>query len=362
MDATTPAEETTADEPCQDVGLVHVTDSQPGIRRRRAGKGFYFLDMKGKRIRNPEELARIRSLAIPPAWEDIWICPLPEGHIQATGRDRRGRKQYRYHPDWTALRDTVKFASLVGFAEKLPTLRMRVETGLRLRGMPREKVLSAIVRLLDKTLIRIGNETYRKENRSFGLTTLSSRHVETAATSIRFSFRGKSGREWKLKLVDRRVANVVAAIGELPGQHLFQFVDGDQRLPVHSHDVNDYIRETTGGDFTSKHFRTWAATVLAAALLAQTDRPDRKQARTRTVKGIVDQVARELRNTRAVCRRGYIHPALFDAFERGTLRDDLECLRGRFRKPLRGLDQMESLVLRWLRSVDDSGPSGKNGR
>ncbi|MCX2721549.1 DNA topoisomerase IB [Roseibium salinum] len=334
-----------------DPQLVHVCDTDAGIVRRRAGRGFTYKRPDGSRVKDPEVLKRIRSLAIPPAWTDVWICPLANGHIQATGRDQRGRKQYRYHPDWTAFRDAVKFASLVDFAERLPALRARVDTDLSRPGLPREKVLAVVVRLLDKTLIRVGNDSYRRENRSFGLTTLRSQHVATSSSSVRFAFRGKSGREWKLKLVDRRIARIIATIEDLPGQHLFQYVDGKTRVPIHSHDVNDYIREAAGEEFTSKHFRTWAATSLATVLLADAECPSAKRRRTIAANRIIDRVAQELRNTRTVCRKGYIHPAVLDAWEAGTLGDEINELRRRYRKPLSGLDKEESLVLRWLRAT-----------
>ncbi|MCR4264681.1 DNA topoisomerase IB [Nitratireductor sp. ZSWI3] len=327
-----------------------MSDDEDGIRRRRCGRGFSYILPGGGRVKDEPTLSRIRALAIPPAWTDVWISPVAEGHIQATGRDQRGRKQYRYHPGWIAMRDEAKFASLVRFAEALPAIRARVDADLGRRGMPREKVLASIVRLLDRTLIRIGNDSYRRDNHSFGLTTLSARHVEVDGASIRFAFRGKSGREWKLKLVDRRIARVVAAIEDLPGQKLFQYVDNGDRLPVHSHDVNDYIRDAGGEDFTSKHFRTWAATSLAAVLLAQTECPPGEREQARCINGVLDHVARELRNTRAVCRKGYVHPAVLEAWTAGTLTPAMARLRKRFRKPLKGLDLQESLVLRWLKA------------
>lgn len=331
--------------------LIHVSDSEKGIRRRRCGRGFIYASPDAGKIKDKETLARIRSLAIPPAWTDVWISPLAQGHIQATGRDQRGRKQYRYHPDWIAIRDEVKFANLIKFAEALRDIRVRVDADLRRQGVPRAKVLASIVCLLDKTLIRIGNDSYRRENQSFGLTTLRSRHVETNSSSIRFAFTGKSGRKWTLKLVDRRIARVVAAIEELPGQHLFQYIDeSGNHVPLHSHDVNEYIRDVAGGDFTSKDFRTWAATSLAVILLANVDPPPGKRERTRKANEIVDRIAKELRNTRAVCRDGYIHPGVMEVWLQGKLGQEMEALRRRVRRPLKGLDLEESLVLRWLQS------------
>jgi len=331
--------------------LTYVNDSEPGIVRRRAGKGFYYLAPDGARVENPETLARIRKLAIPPAWIDVWICVRPDGHIQATGRDQRGRKQYRYHEAWFTCRDEAKFSSLVAFAEALPNLRAQVDGDLSRRGVPIERAIASIVWLLDNTMIRIGNETYTKENKSFGLTTLRSRHVEIEGSSLRFSFRGKSGQEWKLKLADRRIARIVRTIQELPGQQLFQYVEEDgARRPVTSQDVNEYIRTYAGGAFTSKHFRTWGATRAAAILLAVEPPETSKRGRNRQINAIVDRVARRLNNTRAVCRRCYIHPKVIEAWEEGRLASEMLEIRRRHRKPLKGLSGEESLVLRWLRS------------
>ena len=329
--------------------LAYVSDEAPGIRRRRAGKGFWYSQPGGARVGDDATLARIRALAIPPAWTDVWISPDPAGHIQATGRDAKGRKQYRYHQGWMACRDEAKFSSLVAFAEALPRLRGRVDEDLRLRGVPRDRVLASVVWLLDNTLIRIGNEAYRRQNKSFGLTTLRSRHVEIGGTAIRFAFVGKSGQEWRLKLVDRRIARIVRAIGDLPGQNLFQYLDDDgQRRPVQSHDVNAYIREAAGPDFSSKHFRTWGATVLAASHFAAQEPPATKRELARLTNRGIDMVAADLRNTRAVCRRCYIHPAVIQSWEAGTLAAEIAEIRRRARRPRSGLDPDEAVVLRWL--------------
>ncbi|WP_338000433.1 DNA topoisomerase IB [Chelativorans sp. YIM 93263] len=331
--------------------LTYVSDSEPGIRRRGAGTGFTYLAPDGTRVADAETLARIRKLAIPPAWKDVWISPDPDGHIQATGRDQRGRKQYRYHANWLACRDEAKFSTLIAFAETLPKLRGQMEQDLARRGVPRERAIASIVWLLDNTMIRIGNESYRRENMSFGLTTLESRHVAVEGGSLRFSFVGKSGQEWRLKLVDRRIARIVRTIQELPGQHLFQYLDANsERHPVHSQDVNAYIHAHAGEIFTSKHFRTWGAT-RAAAMLLSTEPPGKTKRETiRRLNEMIDHVARRLHNTRAVCRRCYIHPAVIDAWEDGRLPDEMTEMRRRFGKPLKGLTQDESLVLRWLRS------------
>lgn len=333
--------------------LTYVSDSEPGIRRRGAGKGFSYIAPDGSRVEDAPTLQRIRKLAIPPAWTDVWISPNPAGHIQATGRDQRGRKQYRYHADWLACRDEAKFSSLIAFAETLPKLRGRVDADLARRGVPRERAIASIVWLLDNTMIRIGNESYRRDNMSFGLTTLETRHVAVDGGSLRFAFLGKSGQEWKLKLVDRRIARVVRTIQELPGQHLFQYINGDgRRHPVHSQDVNDYIHTHAGDIFSSKHFRTWGATKAAAMLLSMEPPGKTKRETARRLNEMVDRVARRLHNTRAVCRRCYIHPAVIDAWEDGRLPSEFEEMRRRFRKPLKGLSQDESLVLRWLRDRD----------
>lgn len=329
-------------------GLFHSDDAGPGFRRLRRGKGFFIAGTDGKALRDEAQLARIRALAIPPAWSDVWISPDPAGHVQATGRDAKGRKQYRYHPHWQACRDEAKFSSLVGFAHRLPAIRDRVDRDLRLRGTPREKVIASIVWLLDHALIRIGNESYSRENGSYGLTTLRSRHVAVEGSVVRFSFVGKSGQEWKLKLLDRRIARIVRTIGELPGQHLFQYVDNGDRHPVQSSEVNAYLKEASGTAFTSKHFRTWGATVCAASLFSDVETPDTARARARAANEVIDQVAARLRNTRTVCRNCYIHPAVIGAWEDGSLSPSLAQLRRRIRKPRKGLEMDETITLRFL--------------
>jgi DNA topoisomerase-1 len=329
--------------------LIHTTDEERGIRRRRAGAGFFYIRPDGKRLKNVDTLARIRSLAIPPAWEDVWISAHPEGHIQATGRDQRGRKQYRYHPRWAACRDEVKYSSLTAFAGALPRLRRAIDADLRRRGLPRERVVASIVWLLDNTMIRVGNAAYARDNKSFGLTTLRDRHVEITGSTLRFAFKGKSGKEWRLKLVDRRIAKVVRGAQDLPGQHLFQYIgeSGDRRA-IQSQDVNDYIRQATGADFSSKHFRTWGGTISAAALFAERPLPRTKGETKRVMNEIIDQVAHRLGNTRAVCRNCYIHPVVIEAWSAGSLVDEMAKARRSFRKPIAGLDLEETLVLKWL--------------
>ena len=331
--------------------LNYVSDTDPGIRRSRKGTGFSYRRPDGRAI-DDATLARIKAIVIPPAWTDVWISPDPDGHIQATGRDRRGRKQYRYHAQWTEVRDGAKYAGLVAFAQSLPALRQRIDADLRQNGLSFERVVASVVWLLDNTMIRIGNAAYARDNKSFGLTTLRDRHVEIKGSSLRFAFKGKSGKEWKLKLVDRRIARIVRGAQELPGQKLFQYLDEDgNRRPVRSEDVNWYIREASGAAFSSKHFRTWGGTIHAASLFAQTELPETRSLRKRVMNAVVDKVAERLGNTRAVCRQCYIHPLVFEAWSEGRLRDEMAEASKR-RRPISGLDEEETLVLRWLQAND----------
>jgi DNA topoisomerase-1 len=335
----------------ESVSLVYSNDEEPGFRRKRAGRGFFYVTAKGGKLTGAKHLDRIRMLAIPPAWTDVWIAADPDGHLQATGRDVKGRKQYRYHERWAVCRDAVKFSGLAGFAESLPTLRDAVDHDLRRRGLPRERVVASVVWLLDNTMIRVGNAAYARDNGSFGLTTLKSRHLEIEGAKLRFSFKGKSGKEWRLKLVDRRIAGVMRSIQELPGQHLFQYHDEDgDRRTVRSEDVNAYIRDATGAEFSSKHFRTWGGTVHAATLLSTTPLPETKTARNRTLNGAIDIVAAKLGNTRAVCRSCYIHPGVLEAWQAGNLTDEIAAARRSWRKLPDGFDEEEMTVLRWLQS------------
>jgi DNA topoisomerase-1 len=304
-------------------GLRHTIDSVPGIRRLRAGKGFRYVGPDGAPVLDRSELARFRALAIPPAWTDVWICPRANGHLQATGRDARGRKQYRYHAAWREVRDESKFGRLKAFGESLPVIRARVEEDLAQNGLPREKVLAAVVRLLETTLIRVGNEEYARANASFGLTTLRDGHVEVGATRVRFAFTGKSGREHEVDFRDRRVARIVGRCRDLPGHALFQYVDEDgEPRPVDSGDVNAYLQEITGEPFTAKDFRTWFGTVLAARYLLASEAAEGDAARKSAVLRAIEAVAERLGNTPAVCRKSYIHPAVIDRYLDGTL-DDL---------------------------------------
>jgi DNA topoisomerase-1 len=301
-------------------GLRYVNDQRsPGIRRVGPPKHFRYVGVNGRPIRDAAELQRIKSLAVPPAWTDVWICADPRGHLQAVGRDARGRKQYRYHPQWREVRDEVKYGRLAAFAEALPKLRKRVDADLRRPGLPREKVLAAVVQLLEKTLIRVGNEEYARENGSVGLTTMRDQHAKISGTSVRFEFRGKSGIEHAIDLPDARLAKIVKACRDLPGYDLFQYVDADgRRHMIGSADVNAYLREVCGQDFTAKDFRTWAGTVLAAKALAA--EPTFKSATDakRKVNCAIASVAQRLGNTKAICRKSYIHPAILDAYMNGA--------------------------------------------
>jgi DNA topoisomerase-1 len=311
-------------ESAQAAGLRYVSDTTPGIRRLRSGRGFRYVDADGRTIRDKAVLERIRRLAIPPAYTDVWICPVPNGHLQATGRDARGRKQYRYHPRWREVRDETKFGRMLAFSEALPLIRRQVEADLARPGLPREKVLATVVRLLECTGIRVGNEEYARSNRSFGLTTLRDHHVEISGSTLRFEFRGKSGKVHKVALSDRRLARIVARCQAVPGAELFQYVDDDgNRVAIGSGDVNDYLRQITGEDFTAKDFRTWAGTLHAvAALEAAGPGLSGREGKSAVLKAI-DQVAERLNNTRAVCRKYYIHPAVLERYEAGTLHEAL---------------------------------------
>src|SRR6266478_179118 len=298
-----------------EAGLRYVTDNTPGYGRKANGEHFKYLDSQGKPIRDEQRLLRLKRLAIPPAWTDVWICPSPAGHIQATGRDARRRKQYRYHDRWRELRDENKFDRLTEFARALPKIRRRVAQDIRLPGLPRQKVLATVVRLLERTFIRIGNEEYARDNKSFGLTTIKNRHVKVKGDHLRFRFRGKSGRQHEVAITDRRIAKIVSKCQDLPGQDLFQYVSDDGEAGnVTSQDVNDYLREITNENFTAKDFRTWAGTVLAAlALNAQGEFETKKQAKA-NMKTAICAVARLLGNTPAVCRKCYVHPAIIEAY------------------------------------------------
>ncbi|WP_297506934.1 DNA topoisomerase IB [uncultured Caulobacter sp.] len=301
-------------------GLQYVNDDDPGLRRVKAGDGFDYRDADGDRVDDAATLERIRTLAIPPAWTEVWICPSPNGHIQATGRDQRGRKQYRYHDAWRRDRDGLKFGRMIAFARALPRLRARVEKDLARRGLPREKVIAAVVRLMELTLIRVGNETYARENKSFGLTTLRDRHAKLSGVGGTFQFKGKSGVVHQTSFRDRRLARIVKACQDVPGQRLFQYYDEDgQRRSVESADVNAYIRAAIGDDFSAKDFRTWAGTLAAARALCLVSKAGSATEAKRNVNTCVKAVAGLLGNTAAVCRGSYIHPLVLEAYQQGVL-------------------------------------------
>ena len=335
----------------EEAGLRYVSDWKPGITRKRNGKGFSYLTADGTPVRDADTLARIRSLAIPPAWQNVWICPSAEGHIQATGYDARRRKQYRYHPRWREVRDQEKYGRIIAFAQALPRIRRRVNRHLKCAGLPREKVLAVVVRLLEATLIRVGNDEYAKSNHSFGLTTMRDEHAQIDGSTIFFDFRGKSGREHEIDLTDRRLARIVAQCQELPGQELFQFVNeqGEVR-DVGSQDVNEYLREISGEDFTAKDFRTWAGTVLAAKVLQEFKEFDSQAAAKRNVVRAIEHVAGRLGNTKAVCRKCYIHPAVIDAYlEKSLIETVREETERELREELKSLPPEEAAVLALLR-------------
>jgi DNA topoisomerase-1 len=327
-------------EAAQGVGLRYVGDEEPGIRRRKWGRGFRYLLPDGRPLSDKAALDRIRQLAIPPAYTDVWICKSANGHIQATGRDAKGRKQYRYHPRFREARDSTKYEHILDFAATLPAIRAQVDAHMRLRGLPREKVLATVVHLLETTMIRVGNADYAKRNKSYGLTTLRDRHVKVDGAELRFRFTGKSGKTWRLQIRDRRVARIVKASQDLPGQHLFQYLD-ENGLPceVTSGDINAYLKEISGREITAKDFRTWNGTVLAALALAEYEKAGSQAAARRNVRAAIASVAAKLGNTPTICRKCYIHPEVFDAYlsddmvldlrdrAEGSLRDDLAQLR-----------------------------------
>lgn len=330
-------------------GLRYTADSKPGIRRIRRGPAFSYVGPDGRRLTSAEDLARIRALVIPPGWEDVWICTDPRGHLQATGRDARGRKQYRYHPKWREIRDETKYDRMIGFAQALPQIRECTDRDLKRPGVPREKVLAAVVQLLEKTLIRVGNDEYARQNRSFGLTTLRDGHVAVRGGRLRFTFRGKSGIEHEIDLDDRRLAKIVRACRDIPGYDLFQFYDEDgHRHVVGSADVNAYLNEVTGEDYTSKDFRTWAGTVHAAQFLRELTAFNSATDAKRHIVQAVEAVAKRLGNTRAVSRKCYIHPAVLESYAGGDMvRMRIVHPRRRSRSPF-ALTECEAAVLALL--------------
>ncbi|QYX54512.1 DNA topoisomerase IB [Pseudomonas sp. S07E 245] len=328
--------------------LHYVDDSQPGLSRRRWRDRFIYLDADGERVRDEATLARIAALVIPPAYTDVWICADPQGHLQATGRDARGRKQYRYHAQWREVRDQHKYGRMLAFAQVLPKLRKQLDAHLRRPGLGREKVMALVVSLLDSTLIRVGNRQYMRDNNSYGLTTLNSDHVEVKGSTIRFQFRGKRGVEHNVTLRDRRLAGLVKRCMELPGQTLFQYLDDNgERHSIGSSDINLFLQQLTGADFTAKDYRTWAGSSLALHLLRPLAWEPETEAK-RQVTAIVRQVAARLGNTPAVCRRCYIHPAVLEHFQLGRLG---ALPRARIRQ---GLEPEEVTLMHFLRALQES--------
>jgi DNA topoisomerase-1 len=345
----------------ESAGLRYIADDHPGIRRRKSGKGFSY-HSDGTKVSDASVVRRIRSLAIPPAWTDVWICPFADGHVQATGRDARGRKQYRYHPLFREVRESTKYEHVVAFADALPTIRAKVRDHMALRGLPREKVLATVVHLLETTLIRVGSDDYARQNKSYGLTTLKNRHVAVEGSEVRFRFTGKSGKQWSLKVKDRRVAKIIRACQELPGQELLQYLDEDgKQQDVTSGDVNAYLREITGKDVTAKDFRTWAGTVLAALALKELESFDTAAQAKRNLRAALERVAARLGNTPTICRKCYVHPEVLNSYLDGNLVLEIKSeVEGELRNELAGLQPEEAAVLAMLRArlkqAADEGP------
>jgi DNA topoisomerase I len=331
-------------------GLLYVSDEEPGIRRGKSGKGFTYTKPDGKKVEDKATLERIRSLAIPPAYTDVWICANANGHIQATGRDAKGRKQYRYHPGFREVRESTKYEHMLEFAKGLPAIRKTIDEHMSLRGLPREKVLATVVHLLENTLIRVGNSDYVRQNKSYGLTTLRDPHVKVEGSALRFQFKGKSGKTWRLQVKDRRVAKIVKACQDLPGQDLFQYLDenGEQQS-ITSADVNAYLKEITGSEITAKDFRTWAGTVLAALALAEFEEFDSDAKAKRNIRAAIEKVSARLGNTPTICRKCYVHPEVFASYlDGGLLLDIKEEIETELREDLSSLKPEEAAVLALL--------------
>ncbi len=304
------------EESAKAASLRYVTDDRPGIRRRRAGTGWSYAGPDGRPIREKETLSRIRALAIPPAWTGVWICPLEHGHLQATGRDARSRKQYRYHKRWHEVRDETKYGRMILFGSTLPRIRARLDKDLSLPGLPRDKLLATIVWLLEATLIRVGNDEYARTNRSFGLTTLQNRHVDIKGAHIHFNFRGKGGKDHAIKVNDRRLARLVKRCRDLPGQDLFQYEDdAGAPQPISSADVNEYLQHISDQEFTAKDFRTWAGSLLAVSQLGESGCSESSTEAKSVIARAVENVAKQLGNTPAICRKCYIHPSVLQAYQ-----------------------------------------------
>ena len=335
----------------ESAGLRYVSDARPGIRRKKAGRGFAYIGADGSTLSNGDALRRIKSLVIPPAWTDVWICPFADGHIQATGRDAKRRKQYRYHPRFREVRESTKYEHLVDFAHALPGIRAKLREHMGLRGLPRDKVLATVVHLLEATLIRVGNDDYARENNSYGLATLKNKHVAVQGNEVRFRFTGKSGKQWSLSVKDRRIAKIIRACQELPGQDLFQYMDeeGNPR-DVTSSDVNAYLKEITGKDITAKDFRTWAGTVLAALALSEVASFDSAAQAKRNIRAAIEKVAARLGNTATICRKCYVHPEVITSYLDGNLMLEVKSeIEGELRDSIAGLSPEEAAVLVMLR-------------
>ncbi|MDB5650026.1 MAG: topoisomerase [Hyphomicrobiales bacterium] len=338
-------------EAAEAVGLRYVSDDEPGFTRRKAGRGFTYYDTAGKIIRDASSLKRLRSLAVPPAYHDVWICRDAAGHIQATGRDEKGRKQYRYHAKWHEARDSAKYEHMLTFAKAPPAIREQIAAHMRLRNLSREKVLATVVHLLETTLIRVGNEDYARTNKSYGLTTLRDRHVEIDGGELKFEFKGKSGKSWKLQIRDKRIARVVKQCQDLPGQHLFQYVDDEgAQQAVTSSDVNAYLREISGTQITAKDFRTWAGTVLAAMALSEFEAVDSAARAKRNVKAAIERVAARLGNTPTICRKCYVHPEVVQSYLDGQVLSEVKDeIDAELREDLAYLEPEEAALLVLLR-------------
>jgi len=336
----------------EEAGLRYVSDDRPGYTRKAKGEDFAWLDTDGKLIRDEQRLLRIKRLAIPPAWTDVWICPASNGHIQATGRDARGRKQYLYHERWREVRDENKYDRIISFGKALPKIRRRVAKDLKLPALPRNKVLATVVQLLESTFIRIGNEEYARENKSFGLTTMKDRHVEVKGAKLRFRFRGKSGREHEVDVTDRHIAKIISKLQDLPGQDLFQYVDDDGKVgDITSQDVNEYLREITGEDFSAKDFRTWAGTVLTAIALNSQEKFENQKQGEANIKTAISAVAKILGNTPAICRKCYVHPAVLDTYlEQKTIDELKRTTEEALEKEDVDLRSSEAAILKFLKS------------
>jgi len=335
----------------ESAGLRYVSDARPGIGRKKAGTGFTYTRADGSRLSEKDVLKRIKALAIPPAWTDVWICPFANGHVQATGRDAKGRKQYRYHARFREVRESTKYEHVVAFADALPGIREKVKEHLALHGLPREKVLATVVHLLETTLIRVGNDEYAEQNKSYGLTTLKNRHVAIEGSEVRFRFTGKSGKQWSLRVRDRRVAKIIKACQELPGQELLQYIDeAGNCQDVTSTDVNNYLKEITGKDITAKDFRTWAGTVLAAMALNELESFDSAAQAKRNLRAAIEKIAGKLGNTPTICRKCYVHPEVLNSYMDGNLVLELKSkAESELRRDVQNLKPEEAAVLALLR-------------